>query len=508
MAAQCRTTVLAAALALVLTTAAAAFISLTPDLSGAWALQGSTEDYAITASSNSSLFDVTCGPRGPCTAWKTANITVVAGDALFIRFDSGASHGGTLSASGTAMTWADDSVWSRLRPANATLTVHVCPTSHEDPGWFQTLDELYETLFRWTISNVTAALSADPRRTFVPEISVIVAMYYEEADAASRSALRAMVAAGQVEFAGGGWVQPDEAITRHEDLIDQLTLGHMFLGSTLGHAPVRVSWSADPFGHSNTMAYLTALNAADAHVLGRPMSPRDPVNSQSSGLWHPMASMPDGGVFQPASTTMTYNTLGYWEPYRSMRGDMEAKNTAKAAATLLAYVEAAASRGPYESNILVMWGDDAPNQSPYAAMYPALDAVLDLLNANSSTSRITWRYSTPSVWVAALAAEKGVGAAATAATKATTAAAAAAAARALDSISPRAAAAAAALPSRPSWDMLPLVGNEFPYWVSILVIMLPLVGNEFPYWASILVIMLPLVGNEFPYWVSILVIMY
>ena len=32
--------------------------------------------------------------------------------------------------------------------------------------------------------------------------------------------------------------------------------GHLWLTFMLGHAPVRVGWSADPFGHSNTMAYM------------------------------------------------------------------------------------------------------------------------------------------------------------------------------------------------------------------------------------------------------------
>jgi hypothetical protein len=62
-------------------------------------------------------------------------------------------------------------------------------------------------------------------------------------------------------------------------------------------------------------------------------------------------------------------------------------------------------------------------------MYNSLDQVIDLLNMKSGQTNITYKYSTPSQWVKALAAEK------------------------------------AKLPSREEWDMVPLVGNEFPYWV-------------------------------------------
>lgn len=35
-----------------------------------------------------------------------------------------------------------------------------------------------------------------------------------------------LVKNGQLDFAGGGWVSSDEAITQYEDVIDQMTLGH------------------------------------------------------------------------------------------------------------------------------------------------------------------------------------------------------------------------------------------------------------------------------------------
>ena len=166
------------------------------------------------------------------------------------------------------------------------------------------------------------------------------------------------------------------------------------------------------------------------------MSPHDPISTQGSVLWHPLGSAPDKGAFDPATTVHTYDTDGYWEPYRSMLGNLQPgtkQNITKAGATLAAYVTEAALAKPYASNILVMLGDDAPLQVPWDSLYAPLDALLDMLNADAAATQVTYRYSTPKVWAAALAAESAAG--------------------------------NLEMPARPAWDMLPLVGNEFPYWV-------------------------------------------
>ena len=379
------------------------------DLSGLWqkspasALERYNIDLAGVMTFNATCVD-SCG-------WMHATITVAADNtSLHVAFDNGANHGGTLASNGAAIAWADGSGWVRMRPAGDKIIVHLCPSVHMDPGWMDTLSVLYSTLFKPSISNVTAALLANPNRTHVPEIAVLWAMYWAEADEATRDSLRLLVRRGQLEFAGGGWSQPDEAVTRVEDLVDAVTLGHMFLSSALEHAPVRFGWSADPFGHSNTVATLAALNAYDMHLLGRPMSPLDPINDVAAALWHPLSSAPDAGHFDPASTVLSASNGGYWEPYRSMRDALMKGDAAAAGKTLSAYVASAAARPPFANNVLVMFGDDAPLQSPYTSLYPALDAMLQLLNAQSATTNVTYSYSTPSAWVAARAAEVGASA--------------------------------------------------------------------------------------------------
>lgn len=167
---------------------------------------------------------------------------------------------------------------------------------------------------------VVDALTASPTRTFAAEIVVFWSAWWSEANATQRAAVRALVASGQLEFAGGGWTQSDEAITRFEDMIDQVTLGHLWVASAMLSPPVTTAWQADPFGHSTGFAYLSSLQALDGFTFGRPMSASwpnggvpDPLDLQSSTVWHPSSSHPDEGVFDETSILTHDQRIGYWE---------------------------------------------------------------------------------------------------------------------------------------------------------------------------------------------------
>jgi hypothetical protein len=192
-------------LAVVLATACVAASAQDIDLSGEWFLQALyVEDYSISRASSAGHFDVTCGP-GRCTAWKTANITVQqeANDTInaLVSFDSGVQHSGVVVLAGFAIVWSDGSEWARVQP-NRPVMVHVCPQAHIDPGWFQTVDQLFDSLFQYVISNVTTALAANQERTFAAEIAVIWGMFWAEANTTTQSLIRELVSNGQLEFTG------------------------------------------------------------------------------------------------------------------------------------------------------------------------------------------------------------------------------------------------------------------------------------------------------------------
>lgn len=52
--------------------------------------------------------------------------------------------------------------------------------------------------------------------------------WWKEQRAATRATFRSLVAEGRIQFAGGGWVQPDEATTDYLQLLDLYTWGLRF----------------------------------------------------------------------------------------------------------------------------------------------------------------------------------------------------------------------------------------------------------------------------------------
>lgn len=174
------------------------------DLEGAWKLvAGYEEDYTVAPPAPDGSFAVAC-VGGPCTSWKKATITVTDAAALklAIAFDSGFKDTGVADdAEPTAIVWGDASAWVRppAPPPPRAITVHVCPSTHMDPGWFQTVDDLYEGLFRHTITNVTRQLGLNAARTFTAEIAIVWGMFVDELGDEALAALRPLVASGQLE---------------------------------------------------------------------------------------------------------------------------------------------------------------------------------------------------------------------------------------------------------------------------------------------------------------------
>merc|ERR1712185_393823 len=67
---------------------------------------------------------------------------------------------------------------------------------------------------------------------------------------------------GQLEFINGGWCMHDEASPLWTAMVDQTTRGHQFILKNFGKAAApRGTWQIDPFGHSNTQAWLLSAEA-------------------------------------------------------------------------------------------------------------------------------------------------------------------------------------------------------------------------------------------------------
>ena len=110
-----------------------------------------------------------------------------------------------------------------------------------------------------------------------------------DATPSDQAAIQQFVAEGRFEFAVGGWVMPDEAVTDYADLIETMTIGHEFIWNTFGVVPKygfqvwqcmamgcsmawrhsRLRLQCDPFGASSVFAAQSALMGFDAHIIDR-----------------------------------------------------------------------------------------------------------------------------------------------------------------------------------------------------------------------------------------------
>ena len=87
------------------------------------------------------------------------------------------------------------------------LDIHVVPHSHCDAGYKKTFAGYLGSEVNSILSSVTQALDADPSRRFIwSESSFLEGWLKHGAGEGEAELFRALVAAGQIEIVGGGWV--------------------------------------------------------------------------------------------------------------------------------------------------------------------------------------------------------------------------------------------------------------------------------------------------------------
>ena len=127
-----------------------------------------------------------------------------------------------------------------------------------------TVDEYYDKGFksgqngvRKILDEIVPVLEKNPARKYTWGETVYLERWWRDQTDEMRSRVRALVSSGQLGFAGGGWVSPDEATSHFRDMVDQYALGHQWLSAELGmRSPPAVGWQIDTFGHSQAHAAL------------------------------------------------------------------------------------------------------------------------------------------------------------------------------------------------------------------------------------------------------------
>ncbi|KAI3670137.1 hypothetical protein L6452_41791 [Arctium lappa] len=143
------------------------------------------------------------------------------------------------------------------------INVHLVPHSHDDVGWLKTVDQYYTgannsirgACVQNVLDSVISALLDDKNRKFIYVEIAFFQRWWNQQSELLKTKVKELVNSGQLEFINGGMCMHDEATPHYIDLIDQTTLGHMFIHREFGQKP-RVGWQIDPFGHSSVQAYL------------------------------------------------------------------------------------------------------------------------------------------------------------------------------------------------------------------------------------------------------------
>ena len=127
-----------------------------------------------------------------------------------------------------------------------------------------TVDQYYEKGFksgqngvRKILDEIMPVLEKSQNRKYTWGETVYLERWWRDQTPQMKDRVRALVASGQLGFAGGGWVSPDEATSHFRDMVDQYSLGHQWLAAELGlRSPPAVGWQIDTFGHSQAHAAL------------------------------------------------------------------------------------------------------------------------------------------------------------------------------------------------------------------------------------------------------------
>ncbi|EGC31045.1 hypothetical protein DICPUDRAFT_40536 [Dictyostelium purpureum] len=106
------------------------------------------------------------------------------------------------------------------------LKVFLIPHSHCDGGWLQDFKSYYNNKVQYILTGVVNELNKDKEKKFN------------------------WVEIKQLSFITGGLVQNDEATANIDDIIEQMTQGHLWLKENLNYT-VEYAWQIDPFGYSS-----------------------------------------------------------------------------------------------------------------------------------------------------------------------------------------------------------------------------------------------------------------
>ena len=148
--------------------------------------------------------------------------------------------------------------------------VYIAPHSHCDAGWTSTFEQYYQQRVKNILNSVIDELENNDQAVFNWAEVGYLSRWWEDGDVRRQQLMKKHVAQGRIVWAGGGWVQNDEAVTHYRSAVNQMTEGHLFLKEVFEQNFIpNFGWQIDPFGHSASTPIMFSLMGFKATVTDR-----------------------------------------------------------------------------------------------------------------------------------------------------------------------------------------------------------------------------------------------
>jgi alpha-mannosidase len=301
------------------------------------------------------------------------------------------------------------------KPVEGKINVHLVPHTHDDTGWQVTVDQYFFTDVYYILDTVVPRLAEDPNRKFIYVEIGFFARWWDQQPEKKQNLTRELVKRGQLEFINGGWCMHDEASPYYVPMVDQTTRGHMFLKKNFGvDAIPKGTWQIDPFGHSNTEAWLIGAESGmqslfwgrtDYQDLNYRKQARNHTDDRwPEWIWQGSASLGEAArVFAGALGSGGYGTHINFNEGGSNKMSQVQDDPSRHDYNIDAWVDQmiqyAQDQAEITKTVHQMWpcGSDFEYQNA-DHWYHNLDKLIHYLNLNGT---INVMYSTPTLYVKA-----------------------------------------------------------------------------------------------------------
>jgi hypothetical protein len=131
-----------------------------------------------------------------------------------------------------------------------------------------TAEDYYRKCVGQILNSVINTLFEHKERKFIWVETMFFEMWWTSAPDEMKRKLRTLIDNKQWEFIFGGWCSNDEATTTYTGIVDQITLGHIWLKKFMNVTPT-TGFQIDPFGYSAGMATLINQIGFRDHIICR-----------------------------------------------------------------------------------------------------------------------------------------------------------------------------------------------------------------------------------------------